>query len=204
MTAALLIEPQWSAAARALVSGCVDLRGDEDLVALQEHICRSLGDDLYPAFLRVLVEVGRRGDHAARASVARALVLALRSGRLPSGRLGVWGGQALQARSIVSRSLGPLEYLCVWYSQIDRPVEEQRREFLAGAEGVMSLVEADYDARRLYCQKLQADALDPIEGAHTRAARRAMSAMATAWADGEGAGASAHRFLMELSGSAAS
>src|SRR3989442_4921679 len=84
--AALLSEPRWAAAAQALVDGCVDLPGDEDRVALLAAVCEGLGDELYPAFLRLLWTIGLHGDHAARAAVARALVHALRSGRLPSGR----------------------------------------------------------------------------------------------------------------------
>ncbi len=68
---ALLAEPRWPQAARELISGCVDLPSDDDGVALLESVCLGLGDELYPAFLRLLCEVGRYGDHDARAAVAR-------------------------------------------------------------------------------------------------------------------------------------
>src|SRR5262249_29360387 len=86
VASALLAEPRWANAAQALVDGCVDLPNDEDRVALLAAVCEGLGDDLYPAFLRVLAIVGKNGDHGARAAVANALVHALRTGRLPSGR----------------------------------------------------------------------------------------------------------------------
>src|SRR5215471_7647622 len=90
----LLTEPRWDLAAQALVDGCVDLPNDEDRVALLGTVCESLGDELYPAFLRLLWTVGRLGDNAACAAVARALVHALRTGRLPSGRRSAWGAQS--------------------------------------------------------------------------------------------------------------
>lgn len=199
MRAALLSEPRWVSAARALISGCVDLRRDDDAVALLELVCRRLGDDLYPAFLRVLAEVGRRGDHVARSAVARALVLALRSGRLPSGRLGTWGAHSDPLRLASGRSLGPLEYLCAWLGQADMPVEQQRREFLDSAEAIMLLVEADDEARALYCEKLQAEANDPLEGAWSRRARDGMKALASAWSRGEPAAVAAQGFVAQMS-----
>ena len=91
---ALLQEPNWVGAAQALVEGCIDLPTDEDRVALLAAVCRGLDDELYPAFIRVLWMVGQHGDHAAKAAVARALVHALRTGRLPAGRRSAWGGSA--------------------------------------------------------------------------------------------------------------
>ena len=99
----LLAEPRWTLAAQALVEGCIDLQNDEDRVALLTTVCERLGDDLYPAFLRVLWTIGERGDHAACAAVARALVHALRTGRLPSGRRGAWGASASMPRPASAR-----------------------------------------------------------------------------------------------------
>lgn len=198
MTAALLQEPRWVGAARALVSGCLDLRSDEERIALLEQVCRALGDELYPAFLRVLAEVGRRGDHAARIAVAQALVGALRSGRLPSGRIGGWGGVGSAAPV---RSLGPLEYLCVSVNSEEGRDAHSQRQFLQAAEAVMSLVDVHDEARELYCAKLLADAAQPLEGAMTRSTRRAMEAMASAWAGGEGPALAAQRFVEALGAS---
>src|SRR6185369_6974541 len=120
--AALLSEPRWAEAAQALVDGCIDLPDDEDRVALLASICEGLGDELYPAFLRVLWLIGQHGDHAACAAVARALVHALRTGRLPSGRRSAWGASEPSAAAAAygrTRCLGPLEYLCAWHVQAD-------------------------------------------------------------------------------------
>ncbi|EHR71450.1 hypothetical protein BurJ1DRAFT_2621 [Burkholderiales bacterium JOSHI_001] len=181
MSATLHPDPDWRGAARALVSGCLDLPDDDDRVALMEAVCRGLGDELYPAFLRVLFEVGRYGDHAARAAVARALVQALRTGRLPNGRRAAWGSAS--GSSSRGRSLGPLEYLCAWAAQAEGDAALPHNLFENAAQSVMSLVAASDEARQLYCEKLLAEAQDSLEGALTRSTRHAMAELARAWAD---------------------
>lgn len=197
MRAALLAEPHWALAARALISGCVDLRHEDDLAALLEAVCRGLGDELYPAFLRVLAEVGRHGEHDARAAVARALVHALRTGRLPSGRRGAWGATA--GGGLRSRSLGPLEYLCAWAGQGGADGDTlAAADFESAAQAVMTVVSASDSARLLYCEKLLADAQDSLEGALSRSTRQAMAALAQAWAGGALPAEAAARFVMAL------
>jgi hypothetical protein len=150
LPASLLAEPRWAAAAQALVDGCVDLPSDEDRVALLAAVCEGLGDDLYPAFLRVLSVVGKNGDHGARAAVANALVHALRTGRLPSGRRTAWGASAQTDAAFGSRrSLGPLEYLCAWHAQADAAQALSADQFYAAACPVMELIAASKEARLL-------------------------------------------------------
>mgnify|MGYP001474880244 CR=1 FL=1 len=181
MAAVLLAQPHWTGAARALISGCLDLRDDAERIALLESVARGLGDALYPAFLRVLAEVGRHGEHAAQAAVAAALVQGLRSGRLPSGRRAAWGAMAGRA---AARSLGPLEYLCASAAPGDGGAAMGAQEFAAAAQALMALVASRDDARGLYCEKLLAEADDALEGMLTRDARHAMRALALAWAGG--------------------
>jgi hypothetical protein len=198
----LLAEPRWRLAAQALVDGCIDLQNDEDRVALLAAVCEGLGDELYPAFLRVLSLVGQHGDHAARAAVAQALVHALRTGRLPSGRRSAWGaGAQLPAEGAFGskRSLGPLEYLCAWHAQADAAEALTADQFYAGACAVMELIAASKEARLLYCEKLLADVNDPLGGALTRQTREALRALATAWSEGAAPSDSATRFLSALS-----
>ncbi len=198
MPAALLTDPRWADAARALVSGCVDLPTLDAKVDLMQIICRSLGDELYPAFLRVLAEVGQHGDHDARALVAQVLVHALRTGRLPSGRRAAWGASAAVSALRSARSFGPLEYLCAWAGDAANASLVAQREFEQAAQAVMSLVDADADARSLYCDKLLADADDPIEGAMSRGTRQAVRVLATAWAAGAAPAEATSRFVAEL------
>lgn len=192
MPAVLLAEPRWTSAAQALVDGCLDLQHDDDRVALLARVCEALGDQLYPAFLRVLALIGQHGDHGARAAVAHALVHALRTGRLPSGRRGAWGANPSIAPEGGSgygrtRSLGPIEYLCAWHTHADAAQALPAEQFCTAAAAVMDLVAASPEARALYCEKLLADVDDPLgpmSGALTRQARSALRALATAWADG--------------------
>jgi hypothetical protein len=199
LPATLLAEPAWAAAAQALVDGCVDLPNDEDRVALLAAVCEGLGDDLYPAFLRVLSIVGKHGDHGARVAVANALVHALRTGRLPSGRRGAWGASAQSDAAFGSRrSLGPLEYLCAWHAQADAAQALSVEQFHAAACPVMDLVAASKEARLLYCEKLLADANDPLSGALTRQTREALRALATAWSEGASPSDACQRFVAAL------
>jgi hypothetical protein len=199
LPATLLTEPRWAAAAQALVDGCVDLPSDEDRVALLAAVCEGLGDDLYPAFLRVLSIVGKNGDHGARAAVANALVHALRTGRLPSGRRSAWGASAQADAAFGSRrSLGPLEYLCAWHAQADAAQALGADQFYAAACPVMELIGASKEARLLYCEKLIADANDPLGGALTRQTREALRTLATAWAEGAAPADACARFLAAL------
>lgn len=192
--------PDWSQAAQALVDGCVDLSNDEDRVALLAAVCDGLGDALYPAFLRLLWSVGRQGDHGARAAVAQALVHALRTGRLPSGRRSAWGASRSSAAVGYgsTRSLGPIEYLCTWHSQGEGEPSLSAARFQVAACALVELIDASPLARRLYCDKLLADANDPLSGAWTRTTRTALAALATAWADGMAPAEVCARFIAEL------
>jgi hypothetical protein len=201
--AALLSEPRWTDAAQALVDGCVDLPEDEDRVALLASVCEGLGDELYPAFLRVLWTIGQHGDHAACAAVARALVHALRTGRLPGGRRSAWGASAPAPGAAAygrTRCLGPLEYVCAWHTQADPVRALSATQFHVAARALMDLVGASAEARALYCEKLLADADDPLPGALSRQTREALRALATAWGAGADSYAACARFLQELPG----
>lgn len=198
---ALLAAPRWSEAAQALVDGCVDLPDDEGRVALLAAVCEGLGDELYPAFLRVLWLIGQHGDHAACAAVARALVHALRTGRLPSGRRSAWGAGAAvspQAAYGSTRSLGPLEYLCAWHTQAEPERALSAEQFQIAARALMDLISASPEARLLYCEKLLADVDDPLSGALTRQTRAALHELATTWAAGIASDAASASFLRAL------
>jgi len=197
----LLEQPRWAEAAQALVDGCIDLDEDEDRVALLAAVCEGLGDELYPAFLRVLWTIGQHGDHAACAAVARALVHALRTGRLPSGRRSAWGASAASASAVSfgsRRTLGPIEYLCAWHTQAEPERAMTAQQFHMAARALMDLIGASPEARTLYCEKLLADVDDPIGGALTRQTRHALRALASAWATGASSFDAGARFLCAL------
>ena len=190
----LLQEPRWDLAAQALVDGCIDLAHDEDRVALLATVCEGLGNELYPAFLRILAIVGRHGDRGA-------LVHAISTGRLPSGKRSAWG--ASPSASVASaygstRSLGPLEYLGAWHAQAEPGMAIGADAFHAAARAVMDLIVAHPAARMLYCEKLLADIDDPIGGALARRTRGAIRALATTWAAGASSTDASASFLAAL------
>ena len=110
-------QPDWSGAAEVLIEGCAHLPTQDERVRWLERVCLSLGDSLYPAFLRVLCLIGEQGDANAQRVVAETLVHALESGRLPSGRHAAWGATSLNAAGF--RAMDPIEYLCAWHAQPD-------------------------------------------------------------------------------------
>ena len=173
-------EPDWSGAAEVLIEGCAHLPTPEERVRWMERLCLSLGDALYPAFLQVLCRVGEHGDAAAQKVVADTLVLALQTGRLPSGRHTAWGA----THGAATRAMGPIEYLCAWHAQPDSRGLLGATAFDRAARAVLALVSHSDTARRMYCAKLLADAEDPLGGAWSRGTRPALAAMARAWAAG--------------------
>lgn len=194
--AELLAEPRWAQAAQALISGCVDLGpGQDSAVALMDTVCTGLGEQLYPAFLRVLAEINQRGEYAARAAVAQTLAQALSQGRLPSGTRPAWGAPGLGARR---RSLGPIEYLCLsaWAQQGAAELAPAQFQTLAGA--VMELMDCAPDARRLYAGHLAAVADDPLDGTLPREVRAALRELAQAWHGHADASAACAVFVARL------
>ncbi len=182
-------QPDWLAAAQALVDGLQALPETQRRTELMETVCVGLGDALYPAFVNLLCHVERHGEPAVQALVADALVQALRSGRLPSGRLTAWG-TALQGTGDAgagfgrSRSLGPIEYLCAWHAQPSGRMPLPASAFDAALQPLLRLVDASPGARGLYCTKLRGDAEDPLGGSWSRSARQGVLALAEAWESG--------------------
>lgn len=192
-------EPDWSAAARALLSGCVDLPTAEQRLALLEQVCRGLGDALYPDFLNLLAVIGERGDAQACGVLALTLLEGLQSGRLPSGRRQAWGSALGAGAFGAGRTLGPLEYLCASRDgdAARDPAAEGR--FMRQGSALLRLVDCHDGARRLYIQRLAALAADPVEGGLSRPARQALRGMAEAWAQGLAPDAVCQRYLNALS-----
>ena len=175
-------DPDWSGAAEVLIEGCAHLPTPEERVRWLERLCLSLGDALYPAFLQVLCRVGEHGDAAAQKAVADTLVLALQTGRLPSGRHAAWGATRGAGATGGTRAMGPIEYLCAWHAQPDGRGPLGATAFDRAARALLGLVLHSDTARRMYCAKLLADADDPLGGAWSRGTRPALAAMARSWA----------------------
>jgi len=50
--------PDWHASAQELISGLVALSSSDERIRLLQRICDGLGDQLYPAFLQILPDLG--------------------------------------------------------------------------------------------------------------------------------------------------
>ncbi len=185
--------PDWWGASQTLVEGCCTLRADERVPWL-EQLCLGLGDQLYPAFLRVLCLVGEHGEPLAQQAVAATLAQALASGRLPSGRQTTWGA-ALGSTGRPWRAQGPIEFLCAWYLHPGADDTLSASGFDQAARALLGLVAHDAQAQALYRARLAAAADDPLEGAWSRHDRTALGALARAWQPGVGPGVAVDAFL---------
>ena len=195
--------PDWDAAAQTLINGCSALSTPEQRVRFMDRVCFSLGDQLYPAFLKLLCLVSEHGDDNARRAVAQTLVHALSTGRMPSGRLNAWGGHTIEGRTAPgghTRSLGPIEYLCAWHAQQSGPEPLPAAAFDLAAKAVVSLVSSDPQARALYCAKLRQDIDDPLGGSLTRSTRAGLSALVSTWESGAAPDAVVQSLLDALHG----
>ena len=175
--------PDWHDSAARLVAGLGALDDQDARVRLLEALCRRLGQQLYPAFLQLLLTLERFADDEARRLVADTLVHCLLSGRLPSGALSAWGATRVTGDGAFGqvRRLGPIEYVCAWYAQPSdqSPLSRAQLDTILGA--LLRLVSSDARAAELYRRKLAHDADDPLGGALSNRTRGAMRDLVSAW-----------------------
>ena len=190
--ASIKADADWLGAAGALVDSLVRLPDEEQRVQLMQRCCVDLGDDLYPAFLKLLCAIGRFGDDPAKAIVAETLAQGLATARLPSGQLTAWGARPWPAGGLTppdaavrartgwrghGRSLGPVEYLCVWFHQRAEGALTEA-SFARASRLLAGVVASSPKAAALYAAKLRGDAEDPLEGTYSRETRRLLCVFA--------------------------
>jgi len=192
--------PNWQLAASQLILGCEILSQMSDRLALIEKLATSLGDSLYPAFIQILCVVNTTPSQQGKKRLTEALVQAISTGRLPTGQLSAWGLTSVSENSACGqkRSLGPIEYLCVWYAQPSGRSPLSEHSFRAGLQHLMSLIDLDDDARQLYCEKLSSEIECPMGGALSSATRSAMAQLVDSWQSGQCVIKSVNNFLDEL------
>lgn len=176
-------EPQWHQAAQVLIDGCAYLKTPQERIRLLEDLCDALGPSLYPALIGVLCVIGERASPMARQTVAQTLVEGLQSGRVPTGRRAAWGSNKplTGMGAPMTRSLGPIEYLCAWYDDPGSLQPISASTFDAAMRAILGLVSESDQARRLYCERLLAIAQAPVDGALTRRAVEGLRDMAQSW-----------------------
>jgi hypothetical protein len=194
--------PDWHSAAQRLVSGCVTLDDLNQRVALMEKVCEGLGDELYPAFLKILCMVGKGGDQVARHLITETLVQALLTGRLPSGKMTAWGANSTTGNSLFgqTRNLGPIEYIFTWYAQPSGRTPLPIQGFHQAAYELIELISSNSQAKELYCTKLSADIEDPLDGSLSRKTRLAIGNFVETWRLGKSTDDVLTSFLDTLQG----
>lgn len=201
--AALKAEPDWLGASRSLAENLAALPDSERRVQFLERCCLELGDALYPAFVKLMAATAWFGDGRVRALVAETLAEAIVTARLPSVRLPAWGAERWPSASPAfggsgglqfnTRSLGPVEFLCVWLQRDVTGEVLTEDAFERALTLLLQLIDASPRARALYIDKLRADAEDPTEGLHTRQGRRLLTLLAEHWGRGDAPEAAARR-----------
>jgi len=176
-------QPDWHGAASDLVEACVQFPDMEDRLRLLEKLCHSLGDQLYPAFLQILLMVERHGDAESKSLVAESLAYAVSIQRLPEGKMSAWGSSNPVGSTSFARyrSLGPLEYLCSWYAQPSALQPLSGAAFRTALSGFLALINTCDDGRKLYQSKLLSETNDPLTGALTGQTRSGIRELALRW-----------------------
>lgn len=187
------------AGADRLISALAAHPDPEYRLTVLKRLVRRLGEARYPMFLRLLGVVAESDDARAQTLLAETFGTALRRMDLPGGALSSWGAARLpgssapMAASALSgqffgatpqRLLGPVEYLTVWHLQRTQRTALGAETFRNSLARMVALLNRSDDARRLYPQKLAADAQNELEGAYTRATRERLAAIAAAWEAG--------------------
>ena len=176
-------KPDWSGAASELVRAFVQFPSMEDRLRVLEKLCLSLEDQLYPAFLQILLMIDLHGDAESKRLVSETLAHAVSIHRLPEGKVSAWGSStpADSSRFGLRRSLGPLEYLCSWYAQPSALQPLSGAAFRTAMSGLLSLINTCDQARTLYQEKLLSEANAPLTGALTGQTRNGIGELALHW-----------------------
>lgn len=185
-------------AAARLIASLSAHEDDEYRLTVLRRLARRLGEERYPLFLRLLNVVAESDDEHARRLLADTFGAALRRMDMPGGALSSWGATRLPDSGTLQvsalsgqffgatprRLLGPVEYLTVWHLQRTQRIVLGADSYRDALAKLVSLFNCSDEARRLYPQKLAADALNELEGAYTRATRDSLAAIADAWQAG--------------------
>ncbi len=178
---------------RRMVDALRQEPSDEWRLALARRLVRQLGDEAYPVFLKMLLVLAESEDEPAKQMVADLLAAAAQRMDLPSGQLSAWGGSTSHAgeesappygasmQRARRRLLDPIEYLTAWYcQQTQRPMLDQAL-YADALHKLIDLFGRNAQLRRVYADKLEADAGNELEGTFTCESRRILIRLAQSW-----------------------
>jgi len=150
-------------------------------LGILKRLARRLGENGYPAFLKLMAIIAESDDEAAKKAIADAFVLALNRMDSPSGHLTSWGAPQGRAGGAPRRQLGPIEFLTAWYAQRTQLPQLDETRYVEVLALLIEICNRNADLRRLYAAKLSADSRNELEGAYTRVTCDALAAIAQAW-----------------------
>lgn len=186
----LKTQPNWHAAAQALIDSLSVQDHDDERMDFLETLCHDLGKQLYPAFIHMLYFVEKSGTRRAHELIGNTLVGCLLSGRLPSGETSAWGAGVKnslpgnQAGGFShQRRLGPIEYIIAWHMQSGTASELTNQQFTEALSSLLRLVNADEKAALLYRQHIEFQLSDPVGGVFDQATRNALQSLCSNWAN---------------------
>lgn len=192
-------------AARAFAAGLRDADGESEVHRFLRHLNSELGDEHFPALIKLVCIIGQSSDVRAKQVLSHGLATTLKRGDMPSGSVSAWGSAGLAERPSSSvagdgrprHRLDPIEYLCAWYAQTTHHSLLSKDVFRQSVHDVVSVFDHSPDEARLYREKLAADISALPEGALNRRARDSIKRILHSWEAGESAAAIAQAALQE-------
>jgi hypothetical protein len=99
-----------------------------------------------------------------------------------------------------TRTFGPIEYLLLWYAQPSGrpPLPIQRFQIIA--HNLISLINTNSTAKKLYCKKLLSDLDEPMNGSMSSQSRFAILAFLKSWELNESVDDTIDSFLNSILG----
>ena len=187
--------PDLLGGAQALLDALAQQPSADLRSAVLNRVARQLGDEWYPAFIKIACVIGESEDEPAKRLLADSLSHAMKKGNLPSGSLTSWGvsGDWIPApagvpqsffRAAPRRSLGPIEYLSSWHSQSTNRAPLSDDVYRTSLASLLELFNASPAAARVYQTKLQADSVNELEGTFTSITRARLSTISSLWSQG--------------------
>jgi hypothetical protein len=189
-------DPDLLGSARALLQALANNPAPEARASILNRVAKRLGDEWYPAFIKIACVIGESDDEPAKRLLADTLAYAMKKGDLPSGSLTSWGvsvdwpANNLAAslpgsffRAAPRRNLGPIEYLSSWHSQSTNRTPLSDDVYRTALTSLLQLFNASPAAAGVYQSKLQTDSVIGLEGTYTTITRQRLATIAALWAE---------------------
>lgn len=192
-------EPQFGPAARNLIVSLEGLGSVADRAAALSRLNRDIGDGWFPVYLKLLVVIGEGAPESARCLVADSLAHAMQHGQTTGGSLSAWGipmqmpaALATAGRGFLgmssSRSLDPLSYLAVWFSQSTSRQPLAQPVFEQATAALLRLFAASVPATLVFQAKLRADLSSAPAGTFSAATSLRLRCLLEGWSAGVAVG----------------